>query len=169
MNTDTTKKISWISRNEIIRGLLIYAAGDGVAALLLGEFTFIRLLGMMCIGATVYAIEIPNYFRWIDKTAGSQEEGLVNSVKRTGLAILYFNPVWIARHLLFIKIFSGFWSDIGMELLILGFWSFLGNIPLSLIANYLIQNRVKFSWRFFASAVFSALMAIYYALAEVIF
>jgi len=152
----------------VIRGLLIYASGDSIAALLLDEFLWMRLVGMMIIGATFYAIEIPNYFKWIDKITGTDNNGQ-NAFKRTGLAILYFNPLWIARHLFFIKLVSGLWSEISIDLLVLGCWSFLGNIPISLLANYLIQNKINFSWRFFASAVFSALMAVYYALAEVIF
>ena len=43
------------------------------------------------------------------------------------------------------------------------------DIPVSLIANYLIQNKVRLDWRFISSALFSALMAVYYALSETIF
>jgi len=47
--------------------------------------------------------------------------------------------------------------------------SFVANIPISFVANYLIQNKFKLPWRFMASAIFSALMAIYYAMSETIF
>jgi hypothetical protein len=39
------------------------------------------------------------------------------------------------------------------------------NLPVSFTANYLIQNKVSYERRFMASALFSALMAIYFALA----
>jgi len=123
---------------------------------------------MMLIGATVYAFEIPNYFDWIVKKS-EHLKGLKATLTKTGLAILYFNPLWIARHLLFIKLFSGKLEAIGWNLLEIAFWSFLANILISFIANYIIQNRFKLKWRFLASAIFSALMAIYYALSETIF
>ena len=155
-------------KQNIIKGALIYSAGDTIAALLLDEFSWMRLLGMMLIGATFYAFEIPNYFDWIvEKTQFLK--GIKATLSKTLLAILYFNPLWIARHLLFIKLFSGQFDAIGYNLLIIAFWSFLVNIPISFIANYIIQNRLKLKWRFLGSAVFSALMAIYYALSETFF
>jgi len=123
---------------------------------------------MMIIGATVYAFEIPNYFDWIVKKT-KHLIGLQASLVKTALAILYFNPIWIARHLLFIKLFSGQLDAIGWHIFEIALWSFLANILISFIANYIIQNRFKLKWRFLASAVFSALMAIYYALSETLF
>lgn len=122
----------------------------------------------MFIGATVYAFEIPNYFDWIvRKTEGLK--GVKATLSKTGLAMLYFNPLWIARHLLFIKLFSGQFPDIGWNLLEVAIWSFLANILISFSANYIIQNRFKMKWRFLGSAIFSAFMAIYYAMSETIF
>jgi len=155
-------------KQNIIKGALIYSAGDTFAALLLGEFSWYRLLGMMLVGATFYAFEIPNYFDWIVKKTQFLK-GIKATLSKTGLAILYFNPLWIARHLLFIKLFSGQFDAIGWHLLEIAFWSFLVNIPISFVANYIIQNRFKLKWRFLGSAIFSALMAIYYALSEMIF
>ncbi len=126
------------------------------------------MLGMMFIGGTVYAFEIPNYFRWIDtKTTGTT--GLRGSLSRTGLAILYFNPLWIARHLLFIQIVQGSWSSIDWNLLRLGLYAFMVNVPVAFAANYVIQNRIPLRWRFFSSAVFSSMLAVYYALSHAIF
>ncbi len=88
---------------------------------------------------------------------------------RTGLALLYFNPLWIARHLLFIALLTGNTSSIGWGLLRLGAISFAVNIPVAFTANFLIQNMVPLRWRFFSSAVFSSLMAVYYALSGTIF
>ena len=152
----------------MIRGAIIYSAGDTLAALLLNEFSWYRLLGMVCIGATIYAFEIPNYFNWIDKkTKDFQNYKL--TLAKTGLAIAYFNPLWIFRHLVFIKLFTGNLDQLDVSLFQIALWSFLVNIPISFVANYLIQNKVRLNWRFLASAIFSAIMAIYYALSETIF
>ena len=123
---------------------------------------------MILIGATIYAFEIPNYFAWIDKKTISFK-GIKKTLAKTGLAIAYFNPLWIFRHLAFIKLFSGNYEQINSKLILIAVWSFLVNIPISFIANYMIQNKIKLDWRFMASAIFSALMAIYYALSETIF
>jgi hypothetical protein len=123
---------------------------------------------MVLIGATIYAFEIPNYFTWIDKKTISFN-GIKKTLVKAILAIVYFNPLWIFRHLAFIKLFSGNHDQINAYLLTIAVWSFLANIPISFIANYLIQNKVKLDWRFFASAIFSAIMAIYYALSETLF
>ena len=161
------KRFLHTSRADVLRGLVIYSSGDSVAALLLGQFSWCRLVGIALVGATVYAVEIPSVFHWIDQVAG--ESGFATSLKRTGLALLYFNPLWIARHLFFIQLFSCAWSNINFSLVRLGLAAFVANIPIALVANYLIQNAVPLKWRFFASAVFSALMAVYYAASEVLF
>ncbi len=156
------------TRSNIIRGAIIYSAGDTMAALLLNEFSWYRLMGMIFIGATLYAFEIPNYFNWIErKTKDFSNHKL--TLAKTSLAIAYFNPIWIFRHLLFIKLFTGNLGQIDVSLLQIACWSFLVNIPISFIANYFIQNKVHLNWRFLASAIFSAVMAIYYALSETIF
>ena len=160
-------KLSY-SINNILRGAIIYASGDTIAAFILNEFSLWRLLGMILIGATIYAFEIPNYFAWIDRKT-KNHSGIKLQLFKTSLAILYFNPLWISRHLLFIILVSGQFGDISWDLLRIGALSFLVNIPISIIANYIIQNVIKLKWRFFSSAVFSALMAIYYALSVVLF
>ncbi len=156
------------TKQNILKGALIYSAGDSIAAILLDEFTIFRLLGMILVGATIYAFEIPNYFSWIDKKT-TNLSGVKKTLAKTGLAIAYFNPIWIFRHLAFIKLFSGNFIDINFNLLQIAGISFLVNIPISFIANYGIQNKIKLDWRFIASAIFSAIMAIYYALSETIF
>lgn len=156
------------TRNNILKGAVIYSTGDTIAALTLGEFSWWRLWGIVFIGATVYAYEIPNYFIWIDKKT-QKYSGLKASFYKTALAILYFNPLWIARHLFFIMLFSGKINDVSWDILRISLMSFLVNIPISFIANFLIQNKMPQDWRFMASAIFSALMAIYYALSMTIF
>lgn len=156
------------SADNALRGMLIYSIGDTAAAVLLNEFSAFRLLGMMLIGSTIYAVEIPNYFLWIDKKF-PRKGNSSGVIYRTLLAILYFNPLWISRHLLFIKIFTLNTDQIDFYLLTLGAASFVVNIPISVAANYIIQNFIKYKNRFLASAVFSSLMAVYYALSELIF
>ncbi|MCB0560258.1 MAG: hypothetical protein H6573_17125 [Lewinellaceae bacterium] len=153
---------------NILRGAIIYTSGDSIAALLLQEFQWSRLLGLALVGATFYAFEIPNYFQWIEKKAKGGRGRWVPLYK-TALAILYFNPIWIARHLFFIELFSGQAGQVGWGLMRIALYSFLVNVPLSLLGNYVIQNVIGLRWRFFASAVFSALMAIYYAVSRVLF
>lgn len=154
--------------SNVIRGGLIYATGDTVAALLSDGFSWPRVAGILLVGCTVYAFEIPNYFRWIDRQM-RRPEGLRAALWRTLLAMLYFNPVWIARHLLFLYLCTARFDAIGWSLLAVGTKSFLVNIPVSLAANYTIQNKIPLRWRFVASAVFSALMAVYYALSAIWF
>jgi len=156
------------TKNNILKGAVIYSAGDTIAALILNEFSLMRLFGMVFIGATLYAFEIPNYFKWIE-TKTQNLKGSKYLLSKTGLAIAYFNPLWIARHLFFIKLFSGQFNDLNWGLLNIALISFAVNIPISFIANFIIQTKTPLKWRFFASAVFSALMAIYYALSETLF
>jgi hypothetical protein len=138
------------------------------AALILGEFSVGRTAGMALVGGLIYALEIPRYFRWIDRRVPSRGTAR-STLARGGLAMLYFNPVWIARHLLFIRLFSGRWNDVSWALLGTGLASWAANVPLSLLGNLVIQNALPYRWRFLASALFSALMAVYYAVSAVWF
>ena len=156
------------TKKNILKGAIIYSIGDAIAALFLHEFSITRFLGMAFVGATIYAFEIPNVFIWIDKKT-QHLQGVKKTLTKTLLAILYFNPLWIARHLFFIKLFSQKYDSINLHLLEIAWWSFLINIPISFLANYLIQNKIKLENRFLASAIFSGIMAIYYALSETLF
>ncbi|NEV64850.1 hypothetical protein G3446_23780 [Thiorhodococcus minor] len=147
--------------------MAIYGSGDALAAWILGELSLGRSIGMVMIGGFLYGVEVPNWFRWIDRHSG--QGGWKASLGRTWWALIYFNPLWIARHLAFIALFSGDWSRIGWGLLQTGLWSFLANIPVAVLANWVIQNRLPLRLRFVASALFSALMAVYYALSARIF
>ena len=146
---------------DIIRGLFIYAAGDTAAALLTCGFSITRLLGVMAVGGLIYSFEIPAWFSWLNLR--------FRGCKRTLMAVLYFNPLWIARHLCFISLFSGKTEDVSVNLLFIVIKGFAVNIPVVFAANYLIQNRISLKWRFLSSAVFSSLMAVYYPLCRVIF
>lgn len=152
------------SRAEVWRGSVVYALGDALAAWITGEFSLSRLVGMGLVGGTVYAYEIPHYFRWIEQRVATRRHP---QFTRTLLALLYFNPLWIARHLFFIRLFSGDWPGLSGRLLFIGCESFVFNIPLAFAANYVIQNKLPLTWRFTGSAVFSGFMAVYYALSGV--
>jgi hypothetical protein len=143
--------------SDVLRGLTIYAIGDTIATLILGEFLWTRLAGLMAVGGLVYAWEIPNYFRWIDRRP-------IGRWRRTALAILYFNPLWIARHVAFIHLFSGRLDLLNLDLLRVGTLSFLCNLPVSLAGNYVIQNVIPLRYRFISSAIFSTMLAVYYAI-----
>ncbi len=163
------------TKQDAIKGAIVYPLGDTIATLILGEFSWIRFFGIMLIGATIYAFEVPNYFRWID-TKTKHILGLKKTLIKTLLAIAYFNPLWIARHLFFIKLFTGqlalFHANDGMTLQTLwsiALQSFWAGAVLSFIANFIIQNKIKLSGRFLASAIFSGLMAIFYAFSETLF
>lgn len=151
-----------------LMGGLIYMSGDTLAALITDEFSLVRSFGIFIIGATIYAYEIPRYFRWIEKKM-LEYTGRFKLWLKTMMALLYFNPLWIARHLLFVYFVSAKFDEITFGLLWVGLISFAVNIPLSILANYLIQNKISFRYRFFSSAVFSGLMAIYYSMSSVWF
>ncbi|MCL7421886.1 MAG: hypothetical protein M8364_13385 [Methylobacter sp.] len=150
-------------RNSL-SGALVYATGDSIAALLTGEFQVARLIGMLLLGGTLYAIEIPAYFAWLERRFGRRD--YAGRIKRALMAQAFFNPLWIARHLALIHCFSGRFADVQWHLLNVGLASFVRIVPVGLVANYVIQHFIPLRWRFPASAVFSASMAVYYALSE---
>ncbi len=123
------------------------------------------MLGVAFIGATLYTFEIPNYFRWINSHTATLS-GISAGIRRAILGVIYFNPLWIARHIALIQICSGNVDAISWELLNIGLWSFIVNLPLGMTANFFIQNKIPLKGRFLASSLFSALMAVYYALSE---
>jgi hypothetical protein len=157
---------SWpgYTRANALRGLLIYSSGDSIAALLLGEFSVTRLAVIALLGSTVYALEIPNWFYQVDRMV--RPGGTRAALLRTLLALAYFNPLWVARHMALIG-WASSGSLPGWGILAVASHAFVLNIPLALTANLLIQNKVPAPWRFTASALYSALMAVYYAVGRV--
>lgn len=158
-----------LTQNQL-RGLIIYPLGDAIAQLILGELNLIRLLVLSIAGCFLYSYEINKWFGFIEKK-------FENPLIKTFSAIGYFNPLWIARHLLFIELainpallLDGYelWYEI-QSLIVTGSKSFIGAILISIIANFIIQNKIPLKQRFLASATFSALMAVYYALSKVWF
>jgi hypothetical protein len=158
-----------LSRNQL-RGLIIYPLGDTIAQLILGEVNFWRVGILAVVGCFLYSFEIGKWFGYIDKK-------FKNPFLKTCLAVAYFNPLWIARHFLFMELamhpqlFSNShdFTQLVIRLIESSTFSFLGAILVSLPANYLIQNKVPLKNRFLLSALFSACMGIYYALSKVWF
>jgi hypothetical protein len=170
--------MSWIfTKQDIVKGAIVYTLGDTIATLILGEFNWVRFFGIMFIGATLYAFEVPNYFKWIEEKTKNLL-GTKRTMAKTFLAITFFNPLWIARHIFFIKLFTGQLAFLNQNnpnaLTMASLWhialqSFLAGAIISFIANYIIQNKIKLEGRFLASAIFSGLMAIFYAFSETLF
>ena len=160
---------------------LIYPFGDVVAQLILGELSLWRFLSLCFLAFAFYIWEIPKWFNMLDsvKTEKSNlitklfltKDFRLNWLGRTFGAIAYFNPLWIARHMFFISLSKvscfclfGFVGLISSSL-VLGVKSFLANLPISIIGNYIIQVKLKSEYRFLGSVLLSSFMAICYALA----
>lgn len=156
-----------ITLRDAMTGAVLFATGDSIGTLLTGDFLYQRMLAMLVLGGSLYAWEIPSYFHFLQRRFN--QPGLLNALKRTLSATLFFNPLWIARHMVFIKVFAGEWTAVSADILGLATQSFLYCFPVSLLANYMILNVVSSRWRFFSSSIFSALTVIYFALSEVIF
>jgi hypothetical protein len=154
--------------DQRLRAGLIYGGGDLVATLIAGTVDPWRTLGMALVGGLLYAPEIGAYFNWLDRRLPAAATAR-RRWQRAVLGWLWFNPLWIARHALLIRLFSGRLGQIDSSLLLVGLTSFACNLPVALAANYLIQNRLPARRRVVGSALFSALMAVYYALSEVWF
>lgn len=177
-------------RQRIINTLVgwtVYPAGDLLAQLLGGKINLLRLLVMALAGGLIYRYEVPAWFRFLDRREISGDsierhpslqyfvrdvcaDRHLNWLGRTLGAILYFNPLWIARHMLFIRLGSDpaslhAFAAAVTNALALGTKSFFVNLPISLLGNYIIQMRLPLRWRFLGSSIFSGLLATAYALA----
>lgn len=160
---------TFFDRNRIA-GFIIYPLGDLIAQIILGEVHVLRIFTISLAGGLLYALEIPLWFGWINRTFN-------HWFPRTLAAIVYFNPLWIMRHILlirasinpnaltsgslFIAVLQTSWNS--------ALTSFTGAILISFVGNYIIQNMIRLERRFIASSIFSGLMAIYYAISESFF
>ena len=150
-------------RRNVLAGFFIYGTGDVIAALLAGDASLGRAFGMAICGAFIYAAEIPTYFAWIaKKTANTNQARAI--LLRPLLALLYFNPLWIARHLAIISLVSGTIEALSVAIFYQAAKSFIIAIPVTFVANLFIQSAIPLRYRFIASALFSCAMAIYYPL-----
>ncbi len=177
---------------NIVEGFLVYGLGDLVAQIFLGTPSLIRTLGIGFIGGTVYALEVPLWFRLIEGTC-CQASDKIRACKmfkepnqdnvcyldykgRTLMAMSYFNPLWIARHMFFLSLLNAISAGLVFASPFRVFWylipvaakSFLFCIPVTVIGNYIVQNRISMRFRLIASAILSAICVFWYALSQVI-
>ena len=153
-------------KTELLKGALLFGLFDTIAAMILGEFSWLRMCGMAAVGGTFYAIEIPSYFAWLEQRSShmsTQHRAWFKSL----MAVVYFNPLWIARHMCFIYLFNG--QSIDASVLYTAWQSFIYGMPVSAVFNYVIQNHITVRHRFLASSLFSGCMAIFYAVSAVYF
>lgn len=158
-----------INKKDILWGGIILAVSDGFAAYLTGGFSWIRFFGLLVIGSTLYAVEIPTFFAWLEKYTKAHYTSLKRKIIKAVAVVIFFNPIWLFRHFAFIDVFTGQFDLINLHLLQTASLSYLVNIPMSLIGNYIIQNVIALNWRFIASSIYSAIMIIYFALSQVYF
>ncbi|MEB3286248.1 MAG: hypothetical protein VKJ04_01970 [Vampirovibrionales bacterium] len=183
-------------RQNFFVALILYSAADFVAQLIVGEFYPWRLVVLSLVGISVYRVEIPRWFSWIenfrlDEAALSKRPWLggvmahcPNSDERLphsgsyrlkpifkGIcSTLYFNPLWIARHMLVLelathpaKIKLGL-AALMAYCLLLGAKAFVINAPLSVCLNYILQNKIALRYRFIGSVFVSGFFGILYSL-----
>ncbi len=164
---------------------LIYPVGDLIAQFTLQEFSLYRTLSLTFLALAFYQWEIPRWFKMLDnfvvlkdKKINSlvasfvlSDSGQLNWLGRTIGAIIYFNPLWIARHMFFISLgnvgYSGLvdFNELLLSSLMLGGKSFLINLPISFIGNFIVQVKLKLEHRFLGSVILTNIMAICYAIA----
>lgn len=157
------------NKKDILWGGIILAVSDGLAAYLTGGFSWIRFIGLLIIGSTLYAIEIPTFFSWLENYAKSKFTGIKRKLIKTIAVVIFFNPLWLFRHFAFIDILTGQTELINYHLLQTASISYIINVPLSLIGNFIIQNIIPLEWRFLSSSIYSAIMIMYFALSQVYF
>jgi len=159
----------FLNKKDVFWGGVLFAIGDTIAALILDQFTVLRLIGMFVIGATVYAFEIPNFFKWIERKTAEKYKGVKRKIFKTLAVVIFFNPIWIFRHSVFIYLLLGRFQLINASLFQASVVAFLYNMPVSFFGNYFIQNKLELKWRFIVNAIFSALLTTYYSLSSILF
>ena len=164
---------------------LIYPLGDAIAQLILHEFSFYRVLSLTILALVFYQWEIPTWFQFLDSIEISNQktttipmfhtvlhqDSKLNWLGRTVGAMIYFNPLWIARHMFFISLSRGNLESVGFNALILssvilGTKSFLVNLPISILGNFIVQVKLKLEHRFLGSVILTSLLTICYAMAH---
>lgn len=172
-------------------GWVLYPVGDLAGQIIMGQFSIIRFCVLAVVGGIIYRWEIPRWFGYIEKvrfTAQSKEKYpgfsliLTESDDKFALtwlgkaicAALFFNPLWIARHLIFISCALtplaqiDFFQLVGSTLKV-GTISFFTNLPIALIGNYIIQKHLPLKFRFLGSAVLTTILNAKYAIEYVYF
>ncbi len=157
------------TKRDSFWGGFLLVLSDTIASFVSGDFSIIRLVGMFIVGAALYAVEIPHYFAWLERFTRRRLDGMKRKLTKTVAVALFFNPLWIFRHFVFIYLLLGKTDLINGDLFHTAILSFAFNLPFSLIGNYIIQNKISLKWRFVFSSVFSAMITLYYSLSPMIF
>ncbi len=166
----------------------LYPISDLIGQLIANQFNFSRVLVLALVGGLVYQREIPSWFRQLsDLQINPNLLGFrflhhfiekdkflarLNGLGRTVGSICYFNPLWIARHMVFISLATTSWKELVPGAVLFsaigaGTATFLVNLPLALFGNYLIQDKLPLRLRYFGSIILSATMSIIYAIVHV--
>jgi len=164
-------------------GWFLYPAGDLLGQSILGHVNVYRLIAIALIGGLLYRLEVPAWFRFLDHfriwrpdsallrpfLCSTERPARLNWLGRTIGAMLYFNPLWVARHLMVIMLATTSLPELNASTalaaaLSMGLKSFLTNLPLSVLGNYLVQQQVPLKYRFLASATLSGIFAAVYAI-----
>jgi len=178
---------------DMLEGFLVYGLGDLAAQIILGSPNLIRTIGIGLIGSSFYALEVPLWFRMIEGTFCHasdkirvcqlfQEPDTDNICRldykgRTLMAMSYFNPIWVARHMFFISLLNAISKGyvfnapfkIFITLIPVAAKSFLVCIPVIIAGNYIVQNKIKMKYRLIGSAILSSICALWFAVSKVIF
>lgn len=175
-----------ITHTDKISGLIIYPLGDLIAQIILDDISLLRVLFVALLGRFVYAVEIPKWFGFLatlkkrtNSTGISQifwekesEKPRLSSFGKTIGATLWFHPLWIARHMLVLELANILFGKTNFitflpEAIMLGVLSYIGQLPIAIIVNYIIICKLNERTRFIWSSVFSGLLAIYYAVGRI--
>ena len=180
------------NRINLLVGLILYPLGDLLGQLILAGFSpqaisWPRLLTIALVGSLLYRFEIPRWFALLESINFAKPKAettplryllkeaqngrfVLNWLGRTGFAMLYFNPLWIARHVFFIYLSThNFHLEMPLDqalshFLVLGLKAFLTNLPISIVGNFIIQQKIKPEYRFAGSATLSGIFAVSYAI-----
>jgi hypothetical protein len=177
-----------ITKIDKLSGLIIYPLGDLIAQLIVGEVSILRLFFVTLLGRYIYAIETPKWFGflaiWKRPTmplgffgyfvAPIKDGVALNWLGKTLATTLWFNPLWIARHMLVLElanIVTGKTSFMAFlpHAISLGSVSFVMQFPVAVVVNYIIICRLNDNSRFIWASIFSGALAIYYAIMRVYF
>jgi len=162
--------------------ILLFPIGDLIAQTILGEFNFYRLIAIMALAVCFYQWETPMFFKFLDKYKTNwnlqkfiflkplfTEENKLSWSGRTFGALLFFNPIWVARHIYVISLGEKHFNfvisihDI-ISSLSIGTKSFIATLPIALIGNYIVQAKLPLKHRFLGSVILTSVFAIVYAL-----
>ena len=85
------------TRANVLAGLVIFTGGDTLAAGIAGELSWTRALGVALLGSTLYAVEIPSWFAWIDRAAPDRRwpgPALLRTALVPITRVTHFSPLW---------------------------------------------------------------------------